>query len=107
TWAGSVVSPIARSSADCENAAFTMLALATSRAAAWSGKYIGFNLQSPQDIWPGDVLALDAVSTGINANLVVRAVTIEAANSTPDLTKYTISFANDWAEALSIKLSKT
>jgi hypothetical protein len=107
TWTGSVVSPPARSSADCENAAFAMLALATSRAAAWSGKYTGFNLQSPQDIWPGDVLAVDAVSTGVNANLVVRAVRIEAGNSTPDLTKYTISFANDWAEALSIKLSDT
>jgi hypothetical protein len=30
---------------------------------------------------------------------------IEAATSFPDLTKYTIAFANDWAEALSIKLS--
>jgi len=107
TWTGSVVRPPARRSADFENGAFTMLALATSRAAAWSGKYTGFNLQAPQDIWPGDVLAVDAVSTGVNANLVVRAVTIDAANSTPDLTKYTISFANDWAEALSIKLSKT
>lgn len=106
TWIGSVISPVARSSADCENAAFTMLALATSRAAAWAGTYTGFNLQSPQDIWPGDVLAVDAVS-GVNANLVVRAVRIEAANSAPDLTKYTISFANDWAEALSIKLSNT
>ncbi len=107
TWTGSVISPAARSSADCENAAFTILALATSRAAAWSGKYTGFNLQSPQDVWPGDVLAVDAVSTGVNANLVVRAVTIQAGASLPDLTKYTITFANDWAEALSIKLSGT
>ena len=107
TWTGSVISPVARSSADCENAAFAILALATSRAAAWSGKYTGFNLQSPQDIWPGDVLAVDAVSTGVNANLVVRAVTIEAGYSSPDLTKYVISFANDWADALSIKLSTT
>jgi len=107
TWAGSVIHPAARSSADCENAAFTMLALATSRAAAWAGTYSGFNLQSPQDIWPGDVLAVDAVSTGVNANLVVRTVKIEAANSSPDRTKYTIGFANDWAEALSIKLSTT
>jgi hypothetical protein len=107
TWAGSVVSPVARTTPDCENAAFTMLALATSRAAAWSGKYTGYNLQAPQDIWPGDVLAVDAVSTGVNANLVVRAVTIEAGSSSPDLTKYTITFANDWAEALSIKLSTT
>ncbi len=110
-WAGSVASPPARSSADCENAAFALLTLATSRAAAWSGKYTGFNLQSASasngDVWPGDVLAVDAVSTGLNANLVVRAVTIECANSSPDLTKYTIEFANDWAEALSMKLSST
>ncbi len=71
-WIGSVVSPQARSSADCENAAFTLLALATSRAAAWSGKYTAYNLQSPQDVWPGDVLAVNAVSTGMNANLVVH-----------------------------------
>jgi hypothetical protein len=104
-WIGSVVSPQARSSADCENAAFALLALATSRAAAWSGKYTAHNLQSPHDIWPGDVLAVDAVSTGVNENLVVRAVTIEAGSSSPDLTKYTIDFANDWADALSMKMS--
>jgi hypothetical protein len=110
-WIGSVVSPQARSSADCENAAFALLALATSRAAAWSGKYTAYNLQSASasggDIWPGDVLAVDAVSTGMNANLVVRAVTIETVNSVPDLTRYTIEFANDWADALSLKPSNT
>ena len=52
-------------------------------------------------------VAEGTVSTGVNANLVVRAVKIEAANSFPDLTRYTISFANDWAEALSIKLTQT
>jgi hypothetical protein len=111
TWVGSVVSPAARSSADCESAAFALLALATSRAAAWSGKYTAFNLQSAPgangDVWPGDVLAVDAVSTGIIAKLVVRAVTIEAGSASPGLTKYTIEFANDWADALSLKLSST
>lgn len=106
-WAGSVTSPAARSSADCENAAFALLAVATSRAAAWSGTYTAFNLQSLQDIWPGDVLAVDAISTGVIANLVVRAVTIQAGSLSPDLTKYTITFANDWAEDLSLKLSST
>jgi hypothetical protein len=106
-WAGSVSSPVARSSADCENAALTMLAFATSRAAAWSGTYTAYNLQLPQDIWPGDVLAVNAASSGLNANLVVRGVTIEAGSYSPDLTKYTIEFANDWAEALSLKLSPT
>jgi hypothetical protein len=106
-WAGSVVSPAARSSADCENAAFALLAVATSRAAAWSGSYTAYNLQASQDIWPGDVLAVDAISTGVVANLVVRAVTIQAGSSSPDLTKYTVAFANDWAEDLSLKLSST
>ena len=32
---------------------------------------------------------------------------MKLASSSPDLTKYTIAFANDWAEALSIKLSTT
>ncbi len=110
-WTGSVVTPATRSSADCENAALSLLALATSRAAAWSGKYTGFNLQSASssngDIWPGDLLSVNAVSTGINANLVVRAVTIEVGSSLPDLTKYTIEFANDWADALSFELGST
>jgi hypothetical protein len=108
-WSGSVTSPLARGSADCENAAFAMLTLATSRAAAWAGRYTGFNMQSGAatngDIWPGDVLAVNAVSTGMIANLVVRSVTIEAFGYAPDLTKYTIEFANDWADALSMKVS--
>jgi hypothetical protein len=106
-WSGSITSPAARSSADCENAAFALLAVATSRAAAWEGSYTGYNLQSPTDIWPGDVLAVNAVSTGVVANLVARAVTIEAGSDSPDLTKYTIAFANDWADDLSMKLSTT
>jgi hypothetical protein len=104
-WVGSVDSPVTRSSADCENAALAFLTGATSRAAAWAGIYTSFNVQSSQDIWPGDVLAVNAASGGLNANLVVRAVTIEVGSSSPDLTKYTIAFANDWAEAISLKLS--
>jgi hypothetical protein len=106
-WAGSITSPAARSSADCENAAFALLAVATSRAAAWTGSYTAYNLQSASDIWPGDVLAVNSTSTGLIANLVVRGVAIEAGSSSPDLTKYTISFANDWADDLSMKLSST
>ncbi|AXC13581.1 hypothetical protein ACPOL_4306 [Acidisarcina polymorpha] len=104
-WIGSVTSPVTRSSADCENAAFTLLAQTTSRDAAWSGSYTGFNLQAPQDFWPGDLLAVNSISLGINVSLVVRAVSIEASTSSPDLPRYTIEFANDWAEALSMKVS--
>ncbi|TCK71976.1 hypothetical protein [Acidipila rosea] len=104
-WAGSVTSPAARSSADCENAALALLNAATSRAAAWKGTYTGWNVDLQTDVWPGDVLAVNAISSGLNANLVVRSVLIEIAEGAPELTKYTISFANDWAEDLGLKLS--
>lgn len=104
-WIGSVVSPAARSSMDCENAASALLDLATSRAAAWVGSYTAWNLDEQGDVWPGDVLAIAAASTGLNANLVVRKVAIEISCTRPSLMKYVVSFANDWADALAIKTS--
>lgn len=101
------------SSADCENAAQAILALATSRAAAWAGKYTAWNPEqqsgapgsAASDIWPGDVLALASTSTGITANLVVRTVEIDLSTTAPTLAKYSIGFANDWADCLSIQTS--
>ena len=104
-WIGTVTSPAARSSMDCENAASALLDLATSRAAAWKGKYTAWNMQEQNDVWPGDVLAAAATSTGLNANLVVRTVEIELSCTVPGLAKYVITFANDWADALAIKTS--
>jgi hypothetical protein len=106
-WMGSVTSPVARSSADCENAASAILAVSTSRAAAWSGKYTAWNADQQGDVWPGDVLAVDSASAGLTANLVVRSVEIDLASGTPTLAKYTISFANDWADELAVKTSST
>lgn len=90
---------------DCENAASALLDLASSRAAAWKGKYTAWNMDAQGDVWPGDVLAIAATSTGLNANLVVRKVEIEIACTRPQLAKYVVSFANDWADALAIKTS--
>jgi hypothetical protein len=104
-WTGTVTNPPPRSSADCENAAQAILALSTSRAAAWSGKYTAWNPEQQGDIWPGDVLALASTSAGITANLVVRTVEIDLSATAPTLAKYTIGFANDWADSLSIKTS--
>ncbi len=104
-WIGSVTSPVPRSSADCENAASAMLAVSTSRAAAWTGKYTEWNADQQGDVWPGDVLAVTSASAGLTANLVVREVEIDLASAKPTLTKYTISFANDWADDLAIKTS--
>lgn len=102
-WMGSVLSPPPRSSADCENAAAAILALATSRAAAWSGSYKLWNAEQTSDIWPGDVLAID--SAGVTANVVVRTVELDVATTAPTLVKYTVGFANDWADALALRTS--
>jgi hypothetical protein len=102
-WMGSVTSPVPRSSVDCENAASAILAVSTSRAAAWTGKYTEWNADQQGDVWPGDVLAV--ASASLNANLVVRAVEIDLAGTKPSLAKYTLSFANDWADDLAIKTS--
>jgi hypothetical protein len=115
TWMGTVASPPPRSSADCENAANALLGVATSRAAAWSGEYTAWNCQqggpgtpsTASDVWPGDLLTVTAASAGVTANLVVRTVTIDVGATTPALVKYTIAFANDWADDLAIKTSAT
>jgi hypothetical protein len=104
-WIGSVTSPAPRSSVDCENAANAILALATSRAAAWSGRYTEWNAEQQGDVWPGDVLAVASASAGVTANLVVRSVEVDLSCSLPALAKYTLAFANDWADDLAIRTS--
>lgn len=104
-WIGTAHQPVARNSADCENAANALLAVATSRSAAWKGKYTGWNMTQSGDVWPGDVLAIQSLSSGMDAKVVVRAVEIDLMCSQPGLARYTITFANDWAEALAIKTS--
>ncbi|HUB19640.1 MAG TPA: hypothetical protein VL990_13455 [Acidobacteriaceae bacterium] len=106
-WMGSVLRPVPRSSADCENAASAILAVSTSRAAAWAGKYTEWNADEQGDVWPGDVLAVASASAGLTASLVVREVQIDLASASPNLTKYTIAFANDWADEIAIKTSAT
>jgi len=106
-WMGTVTSPVPRSSADCENAASTILAVSTSRAAAWKGKYTEWNADQQGDVWPGDVLAIASNSANLTANLVVREVQIDLASAKPSLAKYTISFANDWADDLAIRTSSS
>lgn len=104
-WIGSVTSPAARTSADCENAALGLLAISTSPNAAWTGKYLAANLQQSTDVWPGDVLMVSASGLSLNANLVVRTVAITYTAAKPELLTYSIRFANEWAEAISVKLS--
>jgi len=106
-WIGSVTSPAARSSQDCRNAALTLAQAASSLSALWSGTYKSTNLSLGSDVWPGDALQLNAPSANLDAQLVVRTVTVSYSPSDPDLVEYTIAFANDWAEDLAIKTSLT
>lgn len=104
-WIGTVVSPAPRSSHDCENAVAALLDLSTDRSAAWKGTYMAWNMETQGDVWPGDVLAVSSTSANMAANLVVRGVEIELPCGWPGQTKYAISFANDWADALAIRTS--
>jgi hypothetical protein len=106
-WMGTVTRPAPRSSADCENAATAILALSTSRAAAWKGNYTEWNADQQGDVWPGDQLAVTSPSAGLNTCLIVREVQIDLLGSAPNRTKYAISFANDWADAISIQTSSS
>ena len=50
---------------------------------------------------------LNAPSTNLNAQVVVRTVKVSYRASYPDLVEYAIAFANDWADDLAIKTSAT
>jgi hypothetical protein len=107
TWIGSVTEPPARSSADCRNAALVIEQAAAGVSALWSGSYKGTRSSFAADVWPGDALLLNAPSTSLNAQVVVRTVKVSYSASYPDLVEYAIAFANDWADDLAIKTSAT
>jgi len=107
TWIGTVTSPPTRSSADCRSAAKVLVEAAASTSALWSGTYKGNKLSFSSDVWPGDALELIASSTNLDAEVVVRTVKVSYRATYPDLVDYEITFANDWADDLAIKTSKT
>jgi hypothetical protein len=106
-WIGSVTAPSARTSTDCRSAAQVMEQAATSVSALWAGTYKGNRASFSSDVWPGDALLLNAPSTSLNAEVVVRTVKVAYSASLPDLVEYEIAFANDWANDLAIKTSTT
>ncbi|KAA6456046.1 hypothetical protein DYQ86_26585 [Acidobacteria bacterium AB60] len=105
SWIGSVTAPPTRSSADCRNAAAALAQAAASAGARLSGTYQATSLDLGADVRPGDALALDAPSCGLDAQVVVRRVTLSYKASAPDVLRYTIAFANDWADDLAIRTS--
>jgi len=103
TWVGSVTNPTARSSQDCRNAASVLEKAGASVSALWSGTYKCASISLNADVWPGDALAIDAPSTGISGQVIVRSVKLNYHASLPDVVGYEIGFANDWAEDLAIR----
>jgi hypothetical protein len=105
-WLGRVSVPVARSSVDCESAAQAVLAFSTSRTAAISGSYAMINPTS--DIWPGDVLAV--TSARVTSSLLVRSVVVTDGSAVPEVRRYEVKFANDWATewaaGIGLKLSE-
>jgi hypothetical protein len=105
-WLGKVTAPVARSSMDCESAAQAVLAFATSRTAAVAGTYAMVN--PAQDVWPGDVLAI--TSAGVTSSLLVRSVVVQDGSAAPEVLRYKVAFANDWATewaaGIGLKLSE-
>jgi hypothetical protein len=106
-WIGSVTNPPPRSSADCVNAALAIEQAAAGESALWSGTYRGNRASFVADVWPGDALLLNAPSTSLSAQVVVRTVRVSYRASYPDVVEYAIQFANDWADDLAIKTSMT
>jgi hypothetical protein len=107
SWVGSVTDPPARSSADCRIAAQVMEQAAASVSALWSGTYKGSRATFATDVWPGDALLLNAPSTNLNAQVVIRTVKVSYRASYPDQVEYAIGFANDWADDLAIRTNTT
>ncbi len=71
------------------------------------GTYEGNRTSFASDVWPGDALLLNAPSTNLDAQVVVRTVKVTYSSSASDLVEYEIAFANDWADDLAIKTSAT
>jgi hypothetical protein len=98
--------PVTRTSADCENAALALLSISTWADGAWKGTYTCWNPHQTADVWPGDLLAVNAPSAEISTGMLVRSVEIGATSCAPELLRYAITFANEWAEPLSLKMGE-
>ena len=103
-WIGKVLEPPARSTEDCEAAAAAVLSFAADRSAATAGSC---SLANPTtgDLWPGDALSVTA--NGGTFSAILRRVAVEIGGAAPEVLRYTVGFANDWAEGLDPGLGLT
>jgi hypothetical protein len=98
--------PRTRTSADCELAALALLATSTWSDGAWKGTYDCWNAHLRADMWPGDLLQVEAASAAVNAALLIRAVQVKATSCAPELLQYKVTYANEWAEVFSLKTTE-
>ncbi len=106
-WVGTVTSPVAWSSVDCDSAASAILQTARSSSVALKGTYVTTSMQLQTDVWPGDALLAGALAGLTPTDLIVRKTDIRLLSGVPELVKYEIAFANDWAESVCIKVANT
>lgn len=99
-----VKSPSPRTAQDCELGAIAILDDA--QGTAWSGEYKTWSDFLPAgaaDIFPGDALDVEVPSRGASFRAIVREVEVECADIRDDHSRYTIRFADDVAEPLTIE----
>jgi len=99
-----VKDPLARTAADCENAALAFLDDSTNPA--WKGSYETWSDFLPgnaTDIFPGDGLSVNAPSRAATFQAVVREVEITVNDLRGEHCTYNITFANDSAEPLAFQ----
>jgi hypothetical protein len=100
--------PLARTAADCENAALALFDDSTNPA--WTGQYECWSDFLPggaSDIFPGDGLSLNVPSRGANLLVAVREVQFSVNDFDGEHCRYKISFANDSAELLAFEFDNT
>jgi len=99
----SMEAPAARNARDCEQAALAILDDAT--GPAWTGEYRVWSDFLPggaADIFPGDALDVNVPSRSAAFRAIVREVEIDCADLADDHCLYTIRFADEAAQALSM-----
>ena len=99
-----VKEPVARTAADCENAALAILDDLMTQA--WTGEYDTWSNFLPggaADIFPGDALNVNAASRSAIFQAIVREVTIEVKDLAGEHCLYKIKFANDAAQTLAFE----
>lgn len=75
---------------------------------AWTGEYRVVSDSLPaSDVLPGDLVQVAAASRKANFSAIVREVDIQVTSWAYDRSEYVVRFANDSAEQLAAKFSKT